>query len=247
MNISAHISRLQASRTLIVLTFPLFLASCGSDSNAQTTVIEKHVATWSGVTNAKATDVVLVEELTVADSMLLLNEAISQVNQGYNQKLDQLAAGVKLLSKSRDHLYFSNGEVNQYYKKECDSRIAGLRETCKQIDIFSDGLEGKYGFLWADAFMAYNSLQGKKHDDLLAKVYKATLNYHVPRYSGGRVVGTMPKTEVRYFFISPDGTQVIKSTDNFTAPQELQVEFLKFKRYSVDDQGAIKVIELSRN
>lgn len=219
------------------------LSSCKTDSNAQvTTIIEKDVSGWSGVTNAKATNITLVQELTVGDSMLLLNEAISRTNQGYNHQLDELAAGVRLLSKSRNHLYFSNGEVNQYYKKEYDNRIADMKETCKEIDIFSDGLDGKYGALWGDAFMAYNSLKDKKKDALLAKVYKATLNYHAPSYYGGRITGTIPKTEVRYFFISPDGTKVLKSKDQFSMPQGPQEQFLDFKRYSVNDEGKITIL-----
>ena len=73
-------------------------------------------------------------------------------------------------------------------------------------------------------------------------MYKATLNYNQTTFNGGVRSGTAKKTETRYFFLSPDGTHVLQSASSFSAPQGPQVEFIKFDRYSVDDEGTIKII-----
>ncbi len=226
-----------------LFTIPLLLlASCGTDSNAQVaTTIQKEVASWSGVTNVETPEVSLIQELTASDSLLLLNELIGFANEDYNKQLALLKANVQYLAKAKSKLYFANGQVNQYYKNECDARIAEMKKVCSEINTFVDGLEGKYEINRGHIFKPYNDLKSKKNN-VLAKVYKTTLNYHVPRYYGGRVSGTTPKTEVRYFFLSPDGTRVLKSASSFDIPQGPQTKFIKFERYSVNDEGSIKVL-----
>lgn len=231
-------------KSLIPLfTIPLlFLMSCGTDSNAQVaTTIQKEVATWSGVTNVETPEVSLIQELTANDSLLFLNELIGFANQDYNKQLTLLKANAQYLAKAKSKLYFANGQVNQYYKNECDARIAEMKKICSEINTFADGLAGKYEINRGHIFKPYNDLKGKK-TSVLTKVYKAILNYHVPRYNGGKVTGTMPKTEERYFFLSPDGSHVLKSAPDFEIQQGPQVEFIKFERYFVDDKGSIKIV-----
>lgn len=96
-------------------------------------------------------------------------------------------------------------------------------------------------FLWP-----YNDLKNKKNT-VVTKVYKALLNYNQTTFSAGIRSGTANKTETRYFFLSPDGTQIIKSASSFSAPQGPQVDFLKFERYSVDDEGVIKIVSDQAN
>jgi hypothetical protein len=234
-------------KSLIPLfTIPLlFLMSCGTDSNAQVaTTIQKEVATWSGVTNVETPEVTLIQELTGTDSLLLLNELIVFTNQDYNKQLTLLKANAQYLAKAKSKLYFANGQVNQYYKNECDARIAEMKKICSEINTFADGLAGKYEINRGHIFKPYNDLKSKKNV-VLANVYKATLKYHVPRYYSGRGSGTMPKTEMKYFFLSPDGSHVLKSAPNFEMQQGPQVEFIKFERYSVDDTGSIKIVSSS--
>lgn len=224
-----------------LFTIPLlFLVSCGTDSNAQVaTLIQKHVSGWSGVTSVETPQVTLVHELTGADSLLLLNDLIGFANEDYNKQIALLKANAQYLAKAKSKLYFANGQVNQYYKNECDSRITEMKRVCSEINTFSDGLEGKYEINRGHIFKPYNDLTSKKND-VLAKVYKATLVYDQATFSGGRRTGTEKKTETRYFFITPNGTKVIQSSSNFLAPQGPQQEFVKFVRYSVDNDGVIK-------
>lgn len=237
-----YISRFRASRALIALTFPLFLASCGTDSNAQVaTLIQKEVSGWSGVTSVETPQATLIQEVTGADSLLLLNELIGFVNEDYNRQLNLLKANAKFLSKAKDKLYFDNGEVNQYYKKEVDGRIAEMKKICTEINTFSDGLSEVYELNRGHIFKPYNDLKNKKNT-VVTKVYKALLNYNQTNFNGGTRSGTAKKTETRYFFLSPDGTQIIKSASSFSAPQGPQVDFLKFERYSVDNEGVIKIV-----
>lgn len=150
-----YIFRFRASRALIALTFPLFLASCGTDSNAQVaTLIQKEVSTWSGVTSVETPQVTLIQELNGADSLLLLNELIGLANEDYNRQLNLLKANAKFLVKAKSKLYFDNGEVNQYYKKEVDGRIAEMKRVCTEINTFSDGLSETYELNRGHIFMA---------------------------------------------------------------------------------------------
>lgn len=242
-----YISRFRASKALIALTFPLILASCGTDSNAQVaTLIQKEVSGWSGVTSVETPQVTLVQELTGADSLLLLNDLIVFANEDYNRQLSQLKANAQFLAKSKSKLYFTNGEVNQYYKKEVDGRIAEMKKICSEINTFSDGLTGKYELNRGHVFKPYNDLKDKKNV-VIAKVYKATLNYNQTTFNGGVRSGTAKKTEIRYFFLSADGTRVLTSASSFSMPQGPQVEFIKFNRYSVEDEGTIKIIPAEAN
>ena len=237
-----YISRFRASKALIALTFPLILSSCGTDSNAQVaTLIQKEVSGWSGVTSVETPQVTLVQELTGSDSLLLLNELIVFANEDYNRQLGQLKANSQFLAKAKSKLYFANGKVNQYYKKEVDGRIAEMKKICTEINTFSDGLVGKYELNRGHIFKPYNDLKGKKNV-VIAKVYKAILNYNQTTFNGGVRSGTAKKTETRYFFLSPDETHVLQSTSSFSMPQGPQAEFVKFDRYSVDDEGSIEII-----
>jgi len=237
-----YISRFRASKAFIALTFPLILASCGTDSNAQVaTLIQKEVSGWSGVTSVETPQVTLVQELTGSDSLLLLNELIVFANEDYNRQLGLLKANAQFLAKAKSKLYFANGEVNQYYKKEVDGRIAEMKKVCSEINTFSDGLLGRYELNRGHIFKPYNDLKVKK-SAILAKVYKATLNYNQTTFNGGVRSGTAKKTETRYFFLSADGTRVLKSASSFSLPQGPQVEFIKFDRYSVDDEGNINIV-----
>jgi hypothetical protein len=238
-----NISCRKTSRAFIALTFPLlFLTACGTDSNAQVaSVIQKEVATWSGVTNVATPEVMLVRELTATDSLLLLNDLILIANEDYNRQITLLKANAQYLAKAKSKLYFTNGEVNPYYKKEVDGRIEEMKRVCSEINTFSDGLAGKYELNRGHIFRPYNELKNKK-SAIVTKVYKATLNYSQTTFNGSVRSGTAKKTEIRYFFLSPDGTQVIKSADNFSLPQGTQTEFLKFERYSVDNEGVIKIV-----
>jgi len=218
----------------------LFLASCGTDSNAQVaTIIQKEVSGWSGVTSAEVSDVSLVQQLTATDSLLLMNDLILIANEDYNRQMTLLKANTQYLAKAKSKLYFTNGEVNPYYKKEVDNRIAEMKRVCSEINTFSDGIRGKYELNRGHIFEAYNELKNKK-GAVLTEVYKATLNYHQTVYNGGVRSGTAKRMETRYFFISPDGTKVIQSSSNFSVPQGPQQEFLKFARYSVDNDGVVK-------
>jgi hypothetical protein len=237
-----YTSCLRTSRALIALTFPLlFLTACGTDSNAQVaTLIQKEVSSWSGVTSVEVPQVTLVQELTGADSLLLLNELIAFANEDYNRQINLLKANARFLAKAKSKLYFTNGEVNPYYKKEVDGRIAEMKRVCTEINTFSDGLAGKYELNRGHIFKPYNDLNGKKNA-VITKVYKATLNYNQTTFSEGVRSGTAKKIETRYFFLSPDGTQIIKSFSDFSMPQGPQVEFIQFDRYSLDDDGTIKI------
>jgi hypothetical protein len=228
---------------LLFITFAS-LASCGTDSTAQTGVkslIAKEIQSSGNAKDAEVLELEMIDKITKEDSMLLLNSSLAAINEGYSRKINQLKASAGLLAKAQENLYYENSsKVNPYYKDECDKRISEMKAICSEINLFSSGLEPNYEHI----FRAYSSLQKRESSQVVAKLYKAKLTYYKKAsYNGyGQAGGEGQKTEIKYFLLDGTETRIVvkrSSMDEFSIPTEAQVKLFRFDTYKVDDQGII--------
>lgn len=237
----------------------LFVYSCGSPSSAQSNVsalIHKNVLSWSDIKSAEILELSLIQDITALDSLKFLSKNILYVNESYAKDIKSLKTSASLLYKAKKQLYYGTSKnINPYYKNECDDYLASMKKICKRLNTYSDGLNGKFEGDMSHIFKAYYSLKNKKSDVSVGKIYEAKIKYTTAvwygstRESNPHGNGTQVKTEVRYFLLNSTETAVIRTLhpDEITLLQQPQEQFDEFGKFSVDDEGNIKRIEVEHN
>lgn len=223
----------------------LLLVSCGANSDAQSnleSLIKQKILTNSDVLEVEVLELELIYEISAKDSLKYMNPEILATNEQYKKKIKSLEAEAYLYSKARKNLYYGTStRVNPYYETQCTNHISNMKNTCKVLNEFSEG-------------NAYLALKKKNSTEIVAKVYRAKIEFMQKVWYGNSNIesrpngdGTERKTEVRYFVLNASETEVTKTIDDFSTPHGKQEQFVQFDKFSVDDEGNITIIKSESN
>lgn len=200
--------------TILTITF----YSCGSNSPATSNKAAESIKTFmshsqtSGQDNTEILEIEFIDDITPEDSINLhfqqyTTETINSVYDGFLKK----EASIKtLLYKSEKHL--SDQPNNTYYQEEVTDYKTQLENLFEERNKFIDASEGKAtNSKWEHLFHPIGKLKKKKSDEILGKVYKATVSYFATNVNGTDA----KKTETSFFILTPDESKVIKAASSY--------------------------------